>query len=168
MPMRRSERAIAQRVDILRVLDSCAVMHLGLCKEGQPYVVPLNFGWEEEDGQLFIYFHGAKAGKKQAWIAEGAKCFVAFTGDNAIIPGTDACDWSANYASVMVSGFVRPMDDETQKLHGLDLIMRRCGYSGRPQYSPESLRATQVYQIKALEVTGKQRQAPDINSLREG
>lgn len=157
MPMRRSDRAILRREDILRVLDSCAVMHLGLCRDGQPYVVPLNFGWEEIDGQLFIYFHGAGAGKKQDWIAGGANCFVTFTGGSAIVPGPDACDWSANFASVMVSGFVSPLDDEEQKLHGLDLVMRHCGFEGQPQYSASSLRATRVWQIKALEVTGKQR-----------
>ena len=157
MPMRRSERAILRREDILRVLDSCAVMHLGLCREGQAYVVPLNFGWEEIDGQLFIYFHGAGTGKKQDWIAGGANCFVTFTGGSVIVPGPIACDWSAAFASVMVSGFVCPLDDITRKLHGLDLIMRHCGHEGQTHYSSSSLQATLVYQIEALEVTGKQR-----------
>jgi nitroimidazol reductase NimA-like FMN-containing flavoprotein (pyridoxamine 5'-phosphate oxidase superfamily) len=74
MPMRRNDRSITGRADLLSVLDSCTVMHLGLCREGEPYVVPLNFGWEEINGQLFIYFHGAGAGKKQDWIAGGANC----------------------------------------------------------------------------------------------
>jgi nitroimidazol reductase NimA-like FMN-containing flavoprotein (pyridoxamine 5'-phosphate oxidase superfamily) len=159
MPMRRSDRAIPAREDILRVLDSCTVMHLGLCREGEPYVVPLNFGWEEINGQLFIYFHGAGAGKKQDWIAGGANCFVTFTGNCAIVPGPDACDWSACYASVMVSGFVRPLNDEGLKQHGLDLVMRHCGFEGQPHYQLSSLQATRVWQIKALEVTGKQRNA---------
>jgi len=159
MLMRRAERAITGRADILRVLDSCGVMHLGLSKDGQPYVVPLNFGWEEAEGRLLIYFHGALSGKKQTWIAQGAACFAAFTGDSAVTRGPGACDWSAAYACVMVSGFVRPVDDEAGKLHGLDLIMRHCGYIGQPQYSSALLQATRVWLITAQEVTGKQRPA---------
>ncbi len=157
--MRRSERAVTLRADILRVLDSCAVMHLGLSKDGLPYVVPLNFGWEETDGQLFIYFHGAGSGKKHDWISGGANCFAAFTAGCDIASGPGVCDWTANFASVMVSGHVRPLDDDEQKMHGLDLVMRHCGFEGQPHYSPSSLKAAQVWQIKALEVTGKQRGA---------
>ena len=157
--MRRVERAITSRADILRVLDSCGVMHLGLSKDGQPYVVPLNFGWEEAEGRLLIYFHGALSGKKQTWIAQGAACFATFTGNNAVTRGLGACDWSAAYACVMVSGLVQPVDDEAGKLHGLDLIMRHCGYIGQPQYSTALLQATRVWLITAQEVTGKQRPA---------
>jgi nitroimidazol reductase NimA-like FMN-containing flavoprotein (pyridoxamine 5'-phosphate oxidase superfamily) len=75
------------------------------------------------------------------------------------VPGPDACDWSAGYASVMVSGYVNPLDDEGLKQHGLDLVMRHCGFEGQPHYELSSLRATRVWQIKALVVTGKQRNA---------
>ena len=58
--MHRNEREITDKKDIDDIIRRCRVCHLAMCDEGQPYVVPLNFGY---DGG-FLYFHAAPEGRK--------------------------------------------------------------------------------------------------------
>ncbi|MHC1787091.1 MAG: pyridoxamine 5'-phosphate oxidase family protein [Christensenellales bacterium] len=156
--MRRNERAITDRSRMLALLDACGVMHLGLCLEGEAYVVPLHFGWEDGEVGLRLYFHSAREGKKASWIGQGAPCAVTLTGPSGVLPGQDACGWSAHYASLMIRGRVQPLLEEEERRHGLDLILRHCGYPGQPVYRKASLEATAVYCIQAEEMTGKENQ----------
>ena len=61
--MRRTDREITDRQELLDVMARCDVCRLALNDEsGYPYVVPLNFGMEERDGTLYLLFHGAMTG----------------------------------------------------------------------------------------------------------
>lgn len=63
--MRRTDREITDRQELLDVMARCDVCRLALNDEsGYPYVVPLNFGMEERDGTLYLLFHGAMTGTK--------------------------------------------------------------------------------------------------------
>ncbi len=44
--MRRTDREITDRVEIEEILGSCITLRLGMCRDGVPYVVPLNYGFE--------------------------------------------------------------------------------------------------------------------------
>ena len=61
--MRRKDREIKEFDEIIDVLSRCKVQHLALISNGNPYAVPVNFGFivRESDGQkkLSIYIHGA-------------------------------------------------------------------------------------------------------------
>jgi hypothetical protein len=52
--MRKKDRKI-----IDGIIRRYRVCHLAMCDDGQPYVIPLNFGY---DGR-FLYFHMALEGK---------------------------------------------------------------------------------------------------------
>lgn len=63
--MRRTDREITDRQELLDVMARCDVCRLALNDEsGYPYVVPLNFGMEEREGTLYLLFHGALTGTK--------------------------------------------------------------------------------------------------------
>jgi nitroimidazol reductase NimA-like FMN-containing flavoprotein (pyridoxamine 5'-phosphate oxidase superfamily) len=49
---------------------------LGLYGDDYPYIVPLSFGFEESDGVVCIYFHGAKEGFKQELIAKNNRVCI--------------------------------------------------------------------------------------------
>ena len=57
--MRQAEREIKNMVEIGDILQKCDTCRLALSDDGQPYVVPLNFGYQLTDGQLTLYFHCA-------------------------------------------------------------------------------------------------------------
>ena len=58
--MRRNDREIKDRKEIDGIIRRCRVCRLAMCDDGQPYIVPLNFGY---DGR-FLYFHAAPEGRK--------------------------------------------------------------------------------------------------------
>ena len=62
--MRRNDRAVTDPARIREIIDSCTCCRLGLCDEGRAYIVPLDFGYAEQDGRYTFYFHGAAEGRK--------------------------------------------------------------------------------------------------------
>ena len=80
--MRKFQREITDRNELLSVLDACQTIRLGLYDNGYPYVIPLSFGYEQVNGKIIIYFHSAKEGKNASIIAFGHAETVS--GDEAI------------------------------------------------------------------------------------
>ena len=62
--MRKREREVTDPQEKLAVLLGCPFLTLALHGEGAPYCVPLNFGAEEVNGRLVLYFHCALEGTK--------------------------------------------------------------------------------------------------------
>ena len=56
--MRRQEREITDKEMILDILNRSQIVHLGLVDEGEPYVVPMNYGYVMDD-KLTLYLHSA-------------------------------------------------------------------------------------------------------------
>lgn len=153
--MRRKDREVTGKDEILAILEKCRVLRLGLCDGDKPYVVPLNFGYRTEGGKLFLCFHSAKEGRKIELIRKNPT--VCFEADASfqLVTGKRACEWSAEYESVIGEGRAVLLDDPTEKAAALDCIMERYGFHGKPEYSTESLAAVAVIRIDVETVSGK-------------
>ena len=153
--MRRSDKEVTQLANILAILDKCEIMRIGLCVGNKPYIVPLNFAYEVIDEKLSIYFHSAPEGKKLDMISKNNNvCFEADCSYKTI-KSELACNWSAEFESVIGEGSITILSDEIQKAHALDLLMKRYGFEGKPHYSPQQLSRVTVLQISVTEITGK-------------
>ena len=75
--MRKREREITDLEEIRSILDQCKILHLGLSDDGQPYVVPLNYGYTLENGALTFYVHGAVEGYKYEVIQKNPRISFA-------------------------------------------------------------------------------------------
>ena len=155
MKMRRSDREVTDINDILGILDRCRVMRLGLAVGDRPYVVPMNFGYEMAEGKLFIYFHCAGRGRKLEMIARNDRvCFEADC-ECEIIKNETACGWSADFESVMGEGRIRVLTDAEEKARGLDLIMGKYGFEGKPVYGEGEIERVVVLKLEVGKVSGK-------------
>ena len=150
--MRRNEREITDRKDIDDIIRRCRVCHLAMCDEGQPYVVPLNFGY---DGG-FLYFHAAPEGRKIDIIKRNNRVGFEFDILHDIVTAEQACKWGAKYESVMGSGTAEIVDDLEAKKEALQLIMRQYG-NGAWDFKEEILKKTLVIRVRILEISGKAR-----------
>ena len=56
--MRRREQEVTERKEIIHILDTGKVLHLGLVDQGKPYIVPMNYGYVFEEDKLVFYVHG--------------------------------------------------------------------------------------------------------------
>ncbi|MGN0777876.1 MAG: pyridoxamine 5'-phosphate oxidase family protein [Aristaeellaceae bacterium] len=153
--MRRKDREISERTDILAILERSAVIRLGMQGEEYPYVVPLSFGWEQRDGQVILYVHGAMAGKRHALLARNnrvaveADCFQRYVEG----PGGISCV----YESMMGEGVAECVTGEEAR-HGLDCLLRHCGYEGYA-CDEQAMNHTSVWRITLHSLTGKRRPA---------
>ncbi|MEZ5335156.1 MAG: pyridoxamine 5'-phosphate oxidase family protein [Methanolobus sp.] len=70
--MRRPEKQIMDKDMILTILNESLICRIAMCQDNVPYVVPMNFAYN--DNALFL--HAAKAGKKLEMMAENPHvCF---------------------------------------------------------------------------------------------
>ncbi|MBO5094338.1 MAG: pyridoxamine 5'-phosphate oxidase family protein, partial [Lachnospiraceae bacterium] len=62
--MRRKDREVTDFDEIIKIVDACQIVRLGLADGDFPYIVPVNFAYQVQDGTLYLYIHGAMAGRK--------------------------------------------------------------------------------------------------------
>lgn len=72
--MRRTDREVRDPETIVRIIEECPVMRIGLSDGEFPYIVPVNFAYEYSDGKFFLYFHRALAGRKYELLKQNGKC----------------------------------------------------------------------------------------------
>ncbi len=148
--MRRHDREITDRTEIEAALDAAQIMSLGLFDGEEPYVVPVNF---VRVGGL-IYFHGAREGRKHDIIAAHPKvCFEA-TSKSVLKPGTEPCNCTTYYESVIGWGTASRVADENEKTAALAAMNRKFGAKDGP-FPPAMLEATAVVRIVIERMTGK-------------
>lgn len=153
--MRRAERAVTALPDIMAILAQCDALRLGLTSPEGPYVVPLNFGYEEKDGSLTIFFHCAKAGRKADMLAADPRvCFEADC-NHKLISGPNPCAYSFAYESVIGFGKAHLLAEDADKAAGLTRIMARFSPAASFAFAPAVLARTAVYAIDVEHVTGK-------------
>jgi len=124
-----------------------------MCDEGQPYVVPLSFGY---DG-CFLYFHTACEGKKIDIIRRNNRVCFEFDILHDIITSEQACSWGAKFESVIGSGTAEILDTLETKNEALEWIMRQYG-SGNWDFTEKMLNKILVIRVQIIEISGKARQ----------
>ena len=150
--MRRTDREITDRAAMDDIIGRCGVCHLGLCDAGQPYVVPMSFGYDGER----LFFHGAAEGRKVEILRKNDRVCVEFEIVGDLIEGDKACGWGVKYESVIVFGRARITEDLEAKREALGRLMGQ--YSDREWDFPDAMLArTMVFEVEIEEITGKKR-----------
>ncbi len=153
--MRRKDREITDFDEIMKVIEKCDTCRLVLFDEEYPYIVPLNFGTEVEDGQLYLYFHGATTGKKLDLIRQNNKATFEMDCEHNIILYEERMSCTMGYASVIGHGTVEFVEDE-EKLQALQTIMRHYHHE-EFKFNTDMMKVTTVFRLKVLDMVGKRR-----------
>ena len=151
--MRRTDREIKNRDEILDVLQRADTIRLGINGDPFPYVVPLSFGFEDCNGKIHLYIHGAKEGFKHTLLDQNNHvCAEASIFHKYVETETGL---SAEYESVIGFGTAEVVAGE-EAVKGLDLICSHCGYHGYV-YDTSGLEFMRIYRITLSALTGKRR-----------
>lgn len=159
--MRRKDREITDFNAMKKILQDCGCCRLGLVEpDGTACILPLNFGWEEQNGTLTLWFHGAAEGHKFSMLRPGAVVGFEMDTGHRLVPGPKAEEYTYAYRSVMGRGEVTFARDDGAKLHGLNCIMNH--YSGRSDWTvtPAMLGVTAVYSLRVTAWTAKEHKIP--------
>ena len=148
--MRRQDRRITDPAMICAVLDKCRTLHLGLVEDGRAYIVPLNYGWTEENGRYTLYAHSAAEGRKIDLIRGGAD--VGFEMETGVeyFDADTACGWGNRYESIIGEGRATLLETPEEKRQALTAIMAH--YSARKDYTFEDAMVNLV-QVIQIDVT---------------
>lgn len=146
-------RTITDPHEIKSVLDAADCCYVSMVTpEGTPFVVPMNFGYDDE----YIYLHSSRQGKKINILHRNPQVCIAFSAFHQLRYQSEqvACSWSMKYKSVLVFGKVEFVEDPAIKVNMLNAMMRK--YAGRDfTYNPPALKEVLTYRVKIEKLEGR-------------
>lgn len=149
--MRKKDKEIADRLTLDSIIHNAEICHLACCLDNQPYVIPISFGY---DGNT-IYFHTARAGKKNEIFLKNPQVCLGFETNIDLITDQDsACGWTFYIQSVIATGEIKEISDPDLKNFGLNQIMLH--YSGEVwEMSVKEISKTKIWCVELKTVSGK-------------
>lgn len=146
-------RAITDKKEIEEIIGKCQWCHLAMSdSDGNPYVIPMNFGYR--DG--IIYLHGAQKGKKIDILDKNSRVCINFSTDHFLRYQNEkvACSWSMRYRSILCYGRVEFIEDPEEKSRILDIIMSNYSQE-RFTYNLPSIKEVNTFLVKVERFEGR-------------
>src|SRR5215470_3277018 len=141
---------------VFQILDSAFVCHVGFCVDGQPFVIPTNYG---RSGNT-LYLHGSAASRMLKTLSAGVPVCVTVTHVDGLVLARSAFHHSVNYRSVVILGTARLVQDSHEKMEALRIFTEHV-VKGRWEEirwpNEQELKATTVLALPLEEVSAKVR-----------
>jgi nitroimidazol reductase NimA-like FMN-containing flavoprotein (pyridoxamine 5'-phosphate oxidase superfamily) len=154
--MRRKDKEIVAAKDLLGILQKCKVCRLGMQQNGQPYVVPVNFGFVFEGGSLTLYLHSSNFGKKIEILKDNNKVCFEMDTEHRLIEADTPCKYSYAFQSIVGFGVAEFIDNQKEKAIALNLLMEHLiGTGSNFVFDEKELEKVALIKIKATSFTGK-------------
>ncbi len=150
-PMRKADRRIDDPALLEDILRRGQVLHLAMCQGGQPYLLPLSYGFRP--GR--IYLHTGRSGLKLEYLRANPKVCFEVSVDVKIVPGALACAFNCHYLCVLGFGRAVEVTDQEERRLGLLAVTQQYAGPGDHQLKPESLARACVLRIDIEELSGK-------------
>jgi nitroimidazol reductase NimA-like FMN-containing flavoprotein (pyridoxamine 5'-phosphate oxidase superfamily) len=140
-------------------LREAQVGHIASARDGQPFLNPSTFWFDEENHQ--IIFHSNVAGRIRSNIETNSKvCFEA-SEMGKLLPSNVALEFSLQYRSVIVFGTARLITDPIEARRVLYELIKKYFPTMKAEQefrgiTDKELRSTSVYAIDIEEWSGKE------------
>ena len=159
--MTKRELQITDEAAIRGILDRAGVLHLGLSVADEPYVVPMNYGYTMEDGNLVLYLHSALRGKKLDMIRENPNVFFEIDCDlQPFGEGDIPCQYGMVYSSIMGRGKATIVEDVEEKMAAMSILMKTQTEKNFA-FNDRLVSIVAVIRIDVAEYTAKHRPLPE-------
>ena len=153
---RLPQRATYDRETVYGILDAGFVCHVGFHADGQPYVIPTNYGRAGDT----LYLHGSPASRMLRTLSGGVPVCVTVTHVDGLVLARSAFHHSVNYRSVVILGAARLVEDPAEKMEAMRIFTEHV-LKGRwndvRQPSEQELKGTMVLALPLEEVSAKVR-----------
>jgi nitroimidazol reductase NimA-like FMN-containing flavoprotein (pyridoxamine 5'-phosphate oxidase superfamily) len=148
--MRRKDQEITDIGAIEDIIRKGQVCRLALSENGRPYIVPLCFGYKDNN----LYFHTAREGKKLDILRKNNNVCFEIDIDRGFVKGKKACNCTMKYRSVIGFGKAEIIEDIEPKRRALHIIMQNY-YEGFFKYPEESINNVVIIKVEIESMTGK-------------
>ena len=151
---------LTQNDDWIRsFLKEAKIGHIATSVDGQPFINPTAFWFDEENHQ--VVFHSNVAGRVRSNIGNNPKVSLEASELGRFLPSNVALEFSLQFRSVIVFGNARVVEDPDENrrlLYGLIgkyFPKMKAGIEYR-EITDKELRATSVYAIEIESWSGKE------------
>ena len=158
--MTKRELQITDETQIKAILDAAKVLHLGLCVDNEPYVVPMNYGYTMEEGKLTMYLHCAVRGKKLDMMRANPNVFFELDCDWVPFEGEKPCQYGLAYSSIMGRGTAQIVEDVSEKMKAMTVLMKTQTAKDF-EFNERLVSIVTVIRIDVAEFTAKHRPIPE-------
>ena len=149
--MRRNDQEITDIAIIEGIIRKGQVCHLALSENGRPYIVPLCFGYKDNN----LYFHSACEGKKLDILRKNNNVCFEIDIDHELVKSKEACGYNMKYQSVIGFGKATFIEDIDSKRNAFDIIMQNYS-DGSFEYPVEAIKNTVIIiKVEIESMTGK-------------
>lgn len=153
--MNRAEQEITDQALLVEILRQGKYLTIAMCRDDQPYIVALSYGYDEKGGVL--YFHCALRGLKIDLIRENPEVCATVIEDRGYKMGR--CEQA--YRSVVVWGTMHVVEELDEKKQGMEVLLNHLE-DDPDQVKERSLKSDDAYEevgilrLDIKEMTGKQ------------
>jgi nitroimidazol reductase NimA-like FMN-containing flavoprotein (pyridoxamine 5'-phosphate oxidase superfamily) len=160
--MRRTDREITDPGEIDSVVAGGTYAICALCRDDEPYVVTLSYGFDATARTL--YFHCAKEGTKLDFIRTNPAACITIIDDLGYI----ANECSHAYRSVVLRGNIEFVEDETERMKAIRTMIDHYKEDNSRMMSKidpgaEEWRKTQMLRFGIGSVSAKMRPQKKMN-----
>lgn len=158
--MRRKDREVLSKEWMEEVIQEALYMELAMSDDGEPYVIPLNYGYS---GGRF-YVHGAMAGRKVDALRKNPRvAFNVLSGVRIVSrPRKPGKLWCV-YRSVCGTGTVRFLTDLEEKRRAVAVLKEHYSDGNVDYMSRDEAmkKVVNVFVVDVEEMTGKTKGYPN-------
>jgi nitroimidazol reductase NimA-like FMN-containing flavoprotein (pyridoxamine 5'-phosphate oxidase superfamily) len=149
--MRRKDKQINDPAVIESIIRRSLVCRLAMADGGQPYVVPISFGYQRR----CLYFHSAAEGRKIEILRKNPRVCFEFDVDLSLKKSDRPCRWGMKFKSAVGTGTARFIEEPEEKRRALSIILSQYS-SERFEIADAELTGVTVFCVKIDQITGKQ------------
>ena len=152
--MRRKEKEIVDEKVMISIIEKAIVCRVAMCWQNEPYMVPMNFGYQDN----YIYLHSAGEGRKLDILRNNNKVCIEFDADVELVQSQEACKTSMKYKSILIFGIAVILKDIAEKKRALDIIMHHYYHHSLAafHYPEDALEKIIIIKVKVEDMTGKE------------
>ena len=152
--MRRTDKQITKKAEIIGILMRQNLMTIAMCKSDQPYLVTVDFLFDKKTN--CFYFHCASKGKKNEYLKANPKIWGEVVEDHGYVQGN--CEHG--YRCVHFEGVAEFIDEIDEKKKVLELMIEKMDDNPdqckKDSIMKSKLKKVAICKIKAKRFTGKE------------
>ena len=152
--MRKADREIKSRNEIIEIIKRCDVCRLAFNNGEYPYIIPLNFGIEVDDKKIILYFHSALEGTKVDIMKREMKATFEMDTKHELQYYEEKGYCTMSYESVIGKRRIRILP-ENEKMEALKKLMAQYHKDKETYFNPAAIPRTLVYSLEVEEITIK-------------
>ena len=154
--MRKSDREIKSKEEIIDIIKRCDVIRLAFNNGDYPYILPLNFGFEVKNDKVIFYLHSALEGTKVDIMKKDNRASFEMDTKHELQYYEEKGYCTMSYESIIGRGRIRILSEE-EKMNALKKLMGHYHKSEDTYFNPAAISRTLVYSLEVEEMTAKRK-----------